>query len=408
MSLLEVIIKASSTAPTHPDPDSNYPIVFNPDPILLKLKPETDELKEENPIKRVTGWEISQTDAEMIETGQRFFKKLKRKLKNTNTFSKDEFLGMFTSYLEKVGEKVGISVGVDKSDEGYPLKLVDRLGFFMGRDVKSLILEACVTLEVWDTLKSLIINGNVEHLCISNLVHNLIEKRRSDLVVLCVKHLSDLQTYDLMCILKYFLLPPRDGYESLVSVRKEWENQALLAIEKVGDRGLGGKQNSLAREASFLLMVAHDEFTVSELCLHYLLASLDLDEVIFSACVSKLNGEEMMALINYLGKWLRKYEKFPQVAPCPKASSMLGLKACEWVPTFESVVKCLGLVVDKHFSSLVLHSEFHDELRSLEEVVSSLVAEARLCGTLTNLTERLRGEHQGMPAAVMLQNVSDS
>ncbi|KAL2465317.1 hypothetical protein Adt_41168 [Abeliophyllum distichum] len=397
MSLLEVISKASSTASIHPDPDSNYPIVLNPDSILLKLKPETDELNEESPVKRVTGWEISQTDAGLIEAGQKFFKKLKRKLKNTNTFSKDEFLGMFTSYLEKTGEKIGISIGVDKSDEEYVRKLVERLGFSMGRDVKSLILEACVALEVWDTLESLIINGLVEHMCTSNLVYNLIEKRRSDLVVLCVKHLSDLQTYDLMCILKYFLLPPRDGYKSLVSVREEWENQALLAIEKVSDRGLGGKQKSLARDASFLLMVAHDEFTISELCLHYLLASRNLDEVIFSACVSKLNGEEMMALIKYLGKWLRKYERFPQVVPCPKASSLLGLKACDWVPTLENVVKCLGLVVDEHFSSLVLHSEFHEQLRSLEKVVSSLAAEARLCGTLTNLTERLRGEHQGQP-----------
>ncbi|KAL2482017.1 hypothetical protein Fot_43461 [Forsythia ovata] len=396
MSLLEVISKASSTASIHPHPDSNYPIVLNPDPILLKLKPETDELNDESPVKRVTGWEISQTDAGLIEAGQKVFKKLKRKLKNTNTFSKDEFLGMFTSYLEKIGEKIGISIGVDKSDEEYVRKLVERLGFSMGRDVKSLILEACVALEVWDTLESLIINGLVEHLCTSNLVYNLIEKRRSDLVVLCVKHLSDLQAYDLMCILKYFLLPPRDGYKSLVSVREEWENQALLAIEKVSDRGLGGKQKSLARDASFLLMVAHDEFTISELCLHYLLASRNLDDVIFSACVSKLNGEEMMALIKYLGKWLRKYERFPQVVPCPKASSLLGLKACDWVPTLENVVKCLGLVVDEHFSSLVLHSEFHEQLRSLEKVVSSLAAEARLCGTLTNLTERLKGELQGM------------
>ncbi|CAI9787262.1 unnamed protein product [Fraxinus pennsylvanica] len=395
--MLEVITKASSTYPNYPDPDSNYPIVFNPDHIILKLKPETDELKEEYLVKRVNGWEISQTDAEIIEAGQIFFKKLKRKLKNTNTFRQEEFLGMFTSYLEKNGERVGISVGVDKSEEGYARKLVEKLGFSMGRDVKSLILEACVALEVWDALESLITNGLVEHLCTSNLVHNLIEKRRSDLVVLCVKHLSDLQKYDLMCILKYFLMLPRDGYKSLVSVRKEWENQALLAIEKVSDRGLVGKQKCLAREASFLLMVAHDEFTVSELCLHYLLASRNLDEVIFSACVSKLNGEEMMALIKYLRKWLRKYERFPQVVPCPKASSLLGLKECDWVPTLENVVKCLGLVVDEHFSSLVLHSEFHDELRSLEELVSSLAAEARLCGTLANLTERSRTLRQGQP-----------
>lgn len=49
-------------------------------------------------------------------------------------------------------------------------------------------------------------------------------------------------------------------------------------------------------------MIAHDEFSVSELCLHYLLASSNLDEVVLSSCISKLNGSEIMSLIQYLGK----------------------------------------------------------------------------------------------------------
>ncbi|GAA0174352.1 hypothetical protein LIER_27758 [Lithospermum erythrorhizon] len=36
-----------------------------------------------------------------------------------------------------------------------------------------------------------------------------------------------------------------------------------------------------------------------------------------------------------------------------------------WIPTQEAIIKCLGLVVDEHFSSLVLHQEFHEELASL-------------------------------------------
>ncbi|KAI3454634.1 hypothetical protein Pfo_011297 [Paulownia fortunei] len=393
MSLLEVITKASSAIPTLPDEESNYPIVLNPDPIFVKLKPETDDLKAENPVKKVTGWEISQTDHELIDLGQKFFKNLRSKLKNTNSFGKVEFLEMFTSYLENIGNKVGIFLYFNRAEEGYACRLVEKLGILMARDVKGLIVEGCIGLEVWDVLESVIINGLVEHAFTSNLVNKLVEKRKSDLIVLCVKHLLDLQTYDLMCILKYFLMLPGDGYKSLVSVREDWESQALLAIDKASGKGVSGKEKSWAKEAALLVMLAHDGFSVSELCLHYLLASPNLDEVIFSACVSKLNGEEIKALIQYLGKWLRKYERFPQVGPCPKASSALGLKVCDWVPTLENVVKCLGVVVDEHFSSLVLHSEFH-ELRSLEGVVSSLAAEARLCGALANLTERLRIEHQ--------------
>ncbi|GFQ01167.1 hypothetical protein PHJA_002260600 [Phtheirospermum japonicum] len=388
MSLLEVITKASSAIPTLSDHESDYPILLNPDPIFENLKLENANQKSGNHVKKVSGWEISQIDHDLIELGQNFLKKLKRKLKDTNSFGKVEFLDMLTSYLENFRAKVGIQLDFNESDEGYACKIVDKLGILMARDVKGLVLECCVVLEVWDVLEVLIINGLVEHAFTSNLVTKLIEKRKSDVIVTCIKHLPELQAFDLMCILRYFLLLPSDGYKSLVSVRDDWESQALLAIKTASE-----KETSLAKAASILVMLAHDGFSVSELCLHYFLAAPNLDEVIFSACVGKLNGEETKALIRYLGKWLKKYERFPQVGPCPKASAVLGLKVCEWVPTLETVVKCLGVVVDEHFSSLVLGSEF-DELKDLEGVVGSLAAEARLCGGLASLTERLRIERQ--------------
>lgn len=391
MSLLEVITKASSSIPKLPNEETDYPIVLNPEPIFLKLKPESDAPQAQNPVKKVTGWEISQTDHELIELGQKFCKKVRRNLKNTN--SKVEFLDMVTSHLENIANKIGVYIDVEKAEKGYVSKLVEKLGGLMGRDVKDLILEGCISLEVWDVLESLIVNGVVEHASTSNLVHKLIEKRRSDLVVLCVKHLLDLQAYELMCILKYFLMLPSDGFICLVSVREHWESQASMVIEKASGKGVGGKEKSLVKEAAVLIMLGHDGFSVSELCLHYLVASPNLDEVIFAACVSKLNGDELKALIQYFGKWLRKYERFPQVVPCPKGSSALGLEVCDWIPSLENVAKYLGVVVDEHYSSLVLHSEFR-ELRSLEEVVSSLAVEARLCGDLANLAERLRIERQ--------------
>lgn len=394
MSLLETIKKASS-GPDRPDYESEYPIVLNPDAVLLNLKPENEDPIDRLVVKKADGWQISQNDAERIELGKNFFKKLRRKLKNTNSFTKDEFFEMFNPFLEKNGEIIGISVKNGRLEEGYSVKLVEKMGFLMGRDVRGLILEACIVLELWDVLESLIVNKLVLHSCVCNLVNNLIEKRRSDLIVLCIKHLGDIQTYEIMCILKYFLCPSRDSYESMVCVRKEWESQALLAIEKVSDKSLTGKKMSVARDASLLIMVAYDGFSVSELCLHYLLASNNVDDVILASCISKLNGSEMMSLIRYLSKWLKKYERFPQVCPCPKASSLLGLKVCEWIPSLQDVVKCLGLVIDEHFSSLVLHPEFHEELRSLGGLASSLAAEATLCGSLANLTERLRPDHRG-------------
>lgn len=391
MSLLEIITKASA-ATDQLTLESKYPIILNPNPIFLNLKPQIPESTDTSLVKRVDGWKISQTDADIIEVGQRFFKSLSRKLKNPTSFTKNAFIDMLNTYLEKNREKVGIQIGVGPKDEGYTSELIRNVGFLMGQAVLGLVLEACAVLELWELLEILIAHGLVEHSCSSKLVRNLIERRRSDLVCLCVKHVPDLHTDDVLLILKYFLSPPKDGYSSMASVRKEWESQALLAIKQSGDNRLPEKMISLAKDASVLLMMAHDGFSVSELCLHYLVALSNLDEVILLTCISKLNGSQMMGLIRYLDKWLKKYERFPQACPCPKASVLLDLRACDWVPTLEQIVNCLGLVLDEHFSSLVMHPEFHEELRSIGSVVNSLASEARLCCTLANVSSNLKPE----------------
>lgn len=109
----------------------------------------------------------------------------------------------------------------------------------------------------------------------------------------------------------------------------------------------------------------------------------------------------MLSLIKYLGKWLKKYEKFPQACPCPKAAKKLGLKACDWVPSLKSVVKYLGLVLDEHFSKLVLYTEFQDELslRLIDGVVKSLACGARLCCSVADVVENLKVEVESQNGA---------
>lgn len=394
MSLLEVITKAAAET-EHFSSQSEYPIILNTDEILLNLKPKLENPDSTSLASPVTGWQLSQTDSQIIDLGKKFYTKLNRKLKDTNSFNKDDFIGILNPFLEKIKEKVGILVGVDSSNDEYTRVLIEKVGFLMGRDVKGLVLEACLRFEIWHLVDTLIVNGVVDHLCYSNLVMSLVEKKRSDLLCLSIKHASDLGLSDLLCILKYFLRPSKDAYSSMVTVRKEWESQALLAIEKAGDKNLSDKKSRLAKEASILLMLAHDGFSTSELCLHYLLASPNVDEVILSSAISKLNGKEMMSLIRYLGKWLKKYDMFPQAGPCPKALSMLGLKACDWVPKLEDIVRCLGVVFDENFSSLVLHPEFHEELKSIGELVGSLASEAKLCFSVASVIENMRTEAKG-------------
>lgn len=387
MTLLDVITKASASTEPHTS-QADHPIVLNTDDIFFNLKPEVENPNPTSLVNPLTGWGISQTDAKLIDLSKKFYTKLNRKLKDIHNFNKEEFIGILNPFLEKIKEKGRIFIGVDPNDTGYTSVLLEKVGFLIGRDVLSLVLEACISLEIWELLEVLIFNGLVEHSCYPNLVVNIAAKKRSDLLCLCVKHARNLGSVELLCILKYFLCPPKDSYVSMVNVRKEWESQALLAIEKAKL----GKKSRLAKEASILLMVAYDGFLDPELCLHYLLASNNVDEVILSSLLGKLVGKELMNLIRYLGKWLKKYERFPQAIPCPKASSALGLKACDWVPKVEDVVKCLGFVVDENFSSLMLHPKFCEELKSIEGVVSSLAFEARFCCSMANVIEKLRAE----------------
>ncbi|GLT63080.1 hypothetical protein SLA2020_356700 [Shorea laevis] len=394
MTLLDIITKASANAEAHGS-QTEYPIILNPDDVFNNLKTELENPAPSSLVSPLTGWEISPTDAVIIDLSKKFVTKLKRKLKDTNNFNREEFIGMLNSFLEKVREKSGISVGFDSNDNRYTAVLIEKVGFLMGRDVVVLVLEACLGLEIWELVEALIINSLVDHSCYSSLVPELAAKKKTDLLCLCTKHASDLGSSELLCILKYFLNPSKDAYSGMVSVRKEWESQALLAIERAGDEKVFGKKSRLAKEAAILLMIAYDGFSDAELCLHYLLKSSNVDEVVLAYSIGKLNGKEMVNLIRYLGKWLKKYERFPQANECPKASSTLGLKACDWVPKLEDVAKCLGMLLDQNFSSLVLHPEFHQELKSIEGVVSSLAFEARFCCLMANVVEKLRAGAQG-------------
>ncbi|KAK9075924.1 hypothetical protein SSX86_004254 [Deinandra increscens subsp. villosa] len=394
MSMLELITKASATS-DHPTSDSQYPIVLNPDPILIDLKPQSLESNDESSfVKRVEGWEISRTDRQVIELGQKFFNQLKINLENpnnTNSFGKVEFISLLESYLRRSSDKLDIFIGLKPKDEGYTKLLVQNVGFLMGDAVLGLVLEACFAFEIWEVLEALIVNGLVSGSCSGTLIRNLVVRKRSDLICLCVKHVSNLQVSEVLSVLKFFLSPSKDACGSMNVVRKEWESEAVRAIEMGMDKGVGEKKpKNSAKDAAVLLMMAHDEFTTSELCLHYLLASQNFDDVIFSACIGKLNGSEIMGFVRYLKKWLVKYQKYPQACSSRKSSSKLGLKALESVPSLEHVAKCFGLVIDEHFSSLVMHPEFREEVKSIEVVVNSLASEARLCCSLANLCAVLK------------------
>ncbi|CAG7869342.1 unnamed protein product [Brassica rapa] len=384
-SLLEAISNAVATSQDRVDSHSDYPFLLSQDGIFTNVKPKVESPDPGTLINPITGWEISGSDAELIKLGKSFSSKMKSKLKDTNRFDRGEFVSMLKQFLEKIGEKVGVTGENEEMKD-----LVEKTGVLMGRDVSGLVLKGCVRLEMWELVETLVSNSLVDHSLNGYLVSSLVEKQRSDLLCVVIKQASDLGASELLLILKYFLCPSKEAVSTMVKVREEWDSEALLAIEEVSKTEVPKKSKVVAEEASILLMVAHDGFLPSELCLHYLLASSDVDEVMFSSAVSKLNGNEMRSFVRYLSKWMKKYERFPQAGPCPKAASMLGLKLCDWVPKIEDVTKCLGVIIDENFSTLALHSDLHEELKAVERVADGLASESKLCCFVANVAERLR------------------
>ncbi|KAI3858838.1 hypothetical protein MKW92_049545 [Papaver armeniacum] len=379
MSLLDLIKEAAAAADSETSLESKYPIVLNAIPILSDLKAAKDDTDDTKLIKRVEGWKVSETDTEIIESGNKFSKRLKKKLKNPKSFNTDEFLEILHSFLKKIVDLVNLS---EDDVSSSVCLMLEKSGVFIGKNVLSLILEASLKLEVWEVLKTLIIQGVT---CV-DLIEILVTKQN----LICF---SD----DFVSVFKYFLTPPKGSNKNMISVRQDWENQANLAIESCSSRR--NDKSLLAKEASILLMVAYDGFTPAELCLHYLFASSNLDSLTLSYVLSRLSGTEMLSLIKYMGKWLKKYEKFPQANMCPKAGKKLGLNACDWVPSLKSIVKYLGLVLDEHFSKLVLYTEFQEELRFINGAVMSLASEARLCCSVSDVVENLKLETQSQKDA---------
>ncbi|XP_020572578.1 uncharacterized protein LOC110019298 [Phalaenopsis equestris] len=397
MTLLQTITCAKEAADAGDLSSSpTIPITLNANDILPTLKPDVESLTS-LPVVRLSGWSISTSDSKIIESTTKFSKSLNKKLKKPQSLDRAEFLKLLNGFLQAIGENLGLRLNPEVSSLhsfDFARTAIGKVGDFIGREVAGLIVDVCVVLELWELVESLIVRGLVGHLYTTNLVEKLVEQNQARLLCLCAKHITDLRPSELLLLLRFCLSPSDKAYRSFLEVRKEWERQALLAIEKATNKSMSKKAVILAREASVLLMVAHDGFSAAELCLHYVFGRSDIDNLVFSSAISMLGGREILSLIRYLGKWLKKYESFPEAVPCPQAKSMLSLSACEDIPSFDSVLRALGLILDGNFSYLVLNSEFHDEMSDLQKVVSDLVSEADASSPVNVIVKHLKSQYR--------------
>ncbi|KAL6848304.1 hypothetical protein ACP4OV_022432 [Aristida adscensionis] len=218
---------------------------------------------------------------------------------------------------------------------------------------------------------------------------------RPDAVCAVLRQAADLRSAELLAALRCFLSPASDeAYEAMEYVKARWKDAAVRAVGRCREEGAEKKARPVARRPALLLMMGHDGFSSPEVCLHYLLASGNVDSVLLGAAVAELDGGEVIRLMRYLNKWIAKYRRFPeaQVFPevFPEAVDMLGLEQCESVPSFGAVARALAVVLDNHFSHLVLNADVREELRAADRMVRELAAEAESSGPILDLLHRLQ------------------
>ncbi|PKA63487.1 hypothetical protein AXF42_Ash005382 [Apostasia shenzhenica] len=402
MTLLDTITKATAAVEAgefFAGEFFQYPIILNSDEIFPNLKPDSETNGAAPLISRVSGWSITETDLSVIKSMTKFSKSLKKKLKHPRSLDRVEFLRLFNSFLRSNGANLGVALDPVPSDLDFTRLAIEKLGFLICGELAALILDGCVVLEFWELLEILIVHGVVSHLSSANLIEKLMDKNQVGLLCLCVKNTADLRPSELLAVLRFFLSPSRTTYSIFSEVKKQWERQAFLAFEKATKKGLPKKASAIARKASILLMLAHDGFSSSESCLHYVFSTSNVDSLIFSSAISRLNGKEVLSLIRYLGKWLKKYERYPEAGPCPRGKSILGLSNCESVPSFDSVLKALSLILDEHFSYLVLNSDFHGEVRDMQKIVNGLISEADGSSPVDEIVRLLRSNSESRRAS---------
>jgi hypothetical protein len=395
MTLLDTITAAASASgisTTISDPGA-IPIVLNSDAIIpLLSKPTLGSSDPSSLITPVSNWDISDTDSKIIESTRALSETLSSHLQNPNSdrpLTQTQFLQLLSSFLTSVSDDVKV-----KTETFDPVELIGQRGFLLGPVVAHLIAETCISFGLWDVLEALIVNNLLKSMISSHLVEKLIDNKQSTLLCLFVKHVPDLCWSNLLNALRYFLSPIDDNcYIRMVDLRKEWEKEAILAMEKATNIDTPRKVKSLVKEAALVLMVSLDGFTSNEICLHYLFGSDISDSLVLGSAISRLDGSELTILVRYLVKWLEKYWNFPDATRIPKFgkyASVLGLKECTNVPSVGSILKAFGVVLDANFSYWVLNPDIREEIRKGENLVGMLASESGFCEQVSEVIQQLK------------------
>eukprot|EP00249_Psilotum_nudum_P017880 c26533_g1_i1 orf=219-1526(+) len=338
-----------------------------------------------------------------IEEEEKLSVELIRKIEQVEALSPKVFEELVRPYLEKTLSESRAYSFVDLLKRAVPL---------LGRKLVNAFLQVCVVTGFWNGLLSLLESQSISGYAYPELVPKLVERNRAFLLSMWLTNVHDPRPSDLFLVLKFFLKDTRQSLKACTYVRKQWRQMALAAIkeaadeqrnevdlndgthtidyEKISDAKRTDSRQRSSEKAkddvvskAVLLSAAVDGFSSHEICLHYIVAS-GQDEAVLASIVSQLDTGELLRLLQYLTKWLKKYSALSIHSTVSKRGQ--GPR----IPTLNQILQLITVILDEHYPTLVLSAGFHSELKELHCLIKEFVDIGFKASSLAGVTEHLR------------------
>ncbi|GBG78227.1 hypothetical protein CBR_g26261 [Chara braunii] len=267
--------------------------------------------------------------------------------------------------------------------------------------VEALVLRS-IKSKFWPLLGALIESGLVNGPSVSSTVLSiLIESKQPILMSKLVLHTSSLSPASLAQFIKVCLSggsgesrgwkslgkahreAARDFFSKVISKRGNDSGDADEELEN-GITGAAVRHHvNIARAGAAVMAV--DFFSSREQCLHTALAC-DRDRTILTGALSRLDANEVVALMRYLERWASFYSKtFMQLIP-PR--SIPGLP----VPSMSQVLNWCAVLLDCNFTRLSMLPDCHEVLGRLREVLMRHANFTRKVASLSGVLSHLRNK----------------
>lgn len=413
LTLLELVSKAVEKEEADPTTESVWRRRIEP----AVPEEETTTTKSDDEIEagvvRMNGeWEVSTPNPQEDKLVSKLMNMKKR-----GTFLKAEFIAIVKPALESENfnvpdENGAVDGHIPKSGRSYDETVFLRLLKKRREQISQRLLAAIITcslgLQYWEALRLFMEFGLVSSSSHRDLIPKLVEHKKADFLCLSFQHVLDLSASDLLLALKFLLDNSNSSLHAFEAHRQEWRKAASASIAyNVRERDFMMKRDKAQLQNAILpaesehvedrmeigravaLAMAVDGFQGWETGMHTLLAS-GQDEAILAAIIEELDTSEAVKLLQYLRKWLDRYENRLSRYPSPPVEPGKRGKLAYNVPSLQIVIHWVNMVLDGQYTKCVLSPEILPELVAIQNSVKAVVAIGSRIIPLVGTVEHIR------------------